>query len=94
LGVLGLLVLLIVLAQSARRALQAAREGQLLLPLLYLQYLLAAQFSGALYGHAAFWATTALLVGLAPAAGRLMRIRPQPPNPHIQFVQPSRSKTA
>lgn len=61
LGIMGLAVLLFVIISACLRALKRLRQGELLLPLLFAQYLLAAQLSGAIYGNAALWATMVLL---------------------------------
>ena len=61
LGILGLAVLLFVIISVCLRALKRLRQGELLLPLLFAQYLIAAQLSGAIYGNAALWATMVLL---------------------------------
>lgn len=62
LGVVGLGVLIAILARSAKIGLRQLRDGQLLLPLLFVQYFVAAQFSGAIWGNSALWAAAALLV--------------------------------
>lgn len=61
LGIVGLAVLLFVIIGACLRALKRLRQGELLLPLLFAQYLLAAQLSGTIYGNAALWATLVLL---------------------------------
>lgn len=61
LGGMGLAVLLFVIISACLRALKRLRKGELLLPLLFGQYLLAAQLSGAIYGNAALWATMVFL---------------------------------
>lgn len=68
LGVVGLGVLAATLWRAAKNAVALVRRGHLLLPLLFTQYFVAAQFSGALWGSAALWACAALLVGLTRPA--------------------------
>jgi len=77
LGVIGLVLLLVLLCRSAQPALQQLRLRRLLLPLLSLQYFIAAQLSGSIYGNSALWACVALLVGSA-VAPRRRRIRATP----------------
>lgn len=62
LGVVGLALLTAVLGMAGLRMLRRLRAGELLVPLLFLQYLLAAQLSGAIYGNAALWVTTVALL--------------------------------
>ena len=61
LGIVGLAVLLLISISACLRALKLLRQGELLLPLLTGQYLLAAQFSGAIYGNTALSATMVML---------------------------------
>lgn len=62
LGVLGLSLLFVLLAKSARAAAHLAAERRLLLPMLFAQYFVGAQLSGAIWGNSALWAVTTLLV--------------------------------
>lgn len=78
LGVIGLLLLFVLLAQSVRAAIRLAVDRNLLLPMLYAQYFVGSQLSGAIWGNAVLWAVTTLLLahlaatlpatGTAPAA--------------------------
>lgn len=79
LGVVGLVVLLLTLARVVKRGIREVSQRRLLVTLLLVQYLVAAQFSGALWGHATLWAA---LVLLAPYTGR--RARPLPEYPVSQ----------
>jgi O-antigen ligase len=63
LGVPGLLLFIAICIRGWVRAIAEMRTGPILIPLLYFQYLLAAQFSGALWGAPAFWMPTILLMG-------------------------------
>ncbi len=63
LGVLGLTLFLTIAIQALRVAAKQLRRGHLLVPLLFAQYLIGAQFSGAIWGASALWACTALLLG-------------------------------
>jgi O-antigen ligase len=65
LGVVGGIVFAIVLISAGRKAILLVNQGELLIPLLFVQYFVGVQFSGAIYGQSPFWATVALLVGLA-----------------------------
>jgi hypothetical protein len=82
LGLLGLALLLAIVFQAVRMAARQLRRGQLLVPLLFAQYIVGAQFSGAIWGASALWACTALLLGSRsfgkstnPAARRVFRSR-------------------
>lgn len=61
LGVVGLAVLLFVIVSACLQALRRLSQGELLYPLLFGQYLIAAQLSGAIYGNSALWATMIML---------------------------------
>ena len=63
LGVVGLSVLAPVLLRACVQAWKRLRKRDLLLPLLFGQYLLGAQLSGSLWGNSSFWATVVFLVG-------------------------------
>lgn len=74
LGVFGLALLMVVFARVAiqvRKRLRF-RPGQLLLPLLFLQYFLGAQLSGAIWGNSGLWVVLTMLVGY-PFARRARR---------------------
>lgn len=83
LGVLGSVILIAVLVKASISAVQLARRGRLLVPLLFAQYLVGAQLSGAIYGNVGLWATVALLISLAhnsvlaPAPKRSQRATPR-----------------
>lgn len=62
LGLLGLVLLLVLLARSVRAGVRLSAERRLLLPMLFVQYFVGAQLSGAIWGNSAFWAVTTLLV--------------------------------
>jgi O-antigen ligase len=63
LGVPGLLLFLVICIRGWLRAIAELRSGLVLIPLLFFQYLVAAQLSGALWGASAFWMSTILLMG-------------------------------
>jgi hypothetical protein len=71
LGVLGLLLLFALLAKSFRAAFRLAADRKLLLPMLFAQYFVGAQLSGAIWGNCAFWAVTTLLVAHLAATARV-----------------------
>jgi hypothetical protein len=82
LGVVGLGILMLVLARACLRAIKQMRHGNILVPLLFVQYLFAAQLSGAIYGNAGLWMITALLVSLASYVSPTpahAQTRPPPP---------------
>lgn len=64
-GVVGLGLALVIAFRAFRSAWRFARRGEILLPMLFIQYFVGAQVSGAIWGSAALWATLALL--LAPS---------------------------
>ncbi len=66
LGVIGLGTLMLALVRAGLRAIKQISHGNFLVPLLFLQYLLAAQLSGAIYGNSGLWTTMVLLVSLVP----------------------------
>lgn len=68
LGVVGLVVLCVVLYKGIATAIPRTRRGAGLVPLLFVQYFVGVQFSGAIWGNAGLWATTALLIGLSAGA--------------------------
>jgi O-Antigen ligase len=90
LGVVGLAVLLPLLYKSGAAAVRSARAGQVIVPLLFVQYFVGAQLSGAIYGNTALWATVALLIGLShrPARARSSRPRVIVPPDTVQAMEP------
>lgn len=62
LGIVGATLFIIISARSAIIAARRLRAGELLLPLLFIQYLIGTQLSGALWGSAAYWVLAVLLV--------------------------------
>jgi O-antigen ligase len=62
LGVVGLLPLIGMMLLCFWNSLRLLRQGQMLLPLLFIQYFVGFQFSGALWGSSAYWACTGLLL--------------------------------
>jgi O-antigen ligase len=73
LGVVGLALLTPLLVRCVRGALGLARRGRLFLPMLFMQYFVGSQLSGAIWGNAAFWASGTLLlvwVATGPVAER------------------------
>lgn len=69
LGIIGISLLFIFLAKSASVAMRLARRSELLIPMLFMQYFIGAQLSGAIFGNAGLWATTAILLSLARRPG-------------------------
>ena len=63
LGVVGLLTMTILIFQAGTQFVRRLRVGETLTPLLLLQYFLAIQFSGSLWGAASFWALMAVTLG-------------------------------
>ena len=93
LGILGLGALMLVLVRAGLRAIKQIRHGNILVPLLFVQYLFAAQLSGAIYGNSGLWVTTVLLVSLAlydAPKHVLAPIRSQPPD-HFNSGRPASS---
>ena len=83
LGFVGIGVLAAVLWRAARNGVALIRHGNVLVPLLFAQYLVAAQFSGSIWGNASLWACAALLVGVlrpTPAYPAKPRRRMRRPN--------------
>lgn len=89
LGVVGLAVMVMLLYVAGGQFVRRLRAGEVLVPLLLLQYFLAIQFSGSLWGSTSFWALMAVVLGLhsspalpRPAHVRRMRLRaPAAPMP-------------
>jgi hypothetical protein len=89
LGVVGLALLTVIIARAGvqiRKRLRI-RRSQLLLPLLFLQYFLGAQLSGAIWGNSGFWVVMSILVGY-PFAYRACREKTP------VFVKPERDSEA
>lgn len=84
LGVLGLLLLFALLAKSFRAAFRLAADRKLLLPMLFAQYFVGAQLSGAIWGNSAFWAVTTLLVAHLAATARVPAMVPLGQAPAIR----------
>jgi hypothetical protein len=70
LGAVGLTLLLVLLLGTFGRCFERMRRHHVLLPLLFLQYFVGFQFSGALWGSSAFWACMALLLSRRRARRR------------------------
>lgn len=62
LGVVGLALMLYILTTAVVATARHMRSGEMMLPLLTVQYLLAVQFSGAIVNSAEFWAAFALIL--------------------------------
>ena len=76
-GFVGLVVLLAILWRATKKAKTLLSHGQLLVPLLFVQYLVSAQFSGALWGYSQLWVALSILVGLelVPCNTRQLEIK-------------------
>lgn len=85
LGMSGLVLLGMTLWRTARGMRFEFRKRRLLLPLLFTQYFVAAQFSGSLYSSAPLWAVVGLLTMKAPIT-RSAKRRPRPTQPIEQHV--------
>lgn len=83
-GVVGLLTALLLVCMALRRSLQVLNQGAMLIVLLLVQYLVAAQFSGALYGSAALW--------LSLLAVMATRYEPRTPRTHQTMPHPSNAQ--
>ena len=75
LGVVGLMVMSVLVYLAGVQFVRRIRDGETLLPLLLLQYLVAIQFSGSLWGANAFWAMMAVTLAgkLRPQASPMRR---------------------
>jgi O-antigen ligase len=62
LGSIGLVVLLIVLVTTAARLRREWRSRELLVPVLFVQYFIAVQLSGSIWGGTAFWVLVCILL--------------------------------
>lgn len=65
LGVVGLISFATLCLRGGWQALKSLRGGAILVPLLFIQYLVGAQLSGALYGASGFWLMATLLAALS-----------------------------
>jgi O-antigen ligase len=63
LGMFGGAAFVCLLLVGIRRAWETLRSGEMLIPLLYVQAVVASQFSGSLYANAQLWITLAMLLG-------------------------------
>jgi hypothetical protein len=80
-GVIGTLALLAILLRSALRATDLLRQGELFIPLVLLQYFIAAQFSGAIWGWSAMWCRWP---ASSPAVrSRVVNLYYGPPDPQL-----------
>lgn len=84
LGVVGLVVMLMLIYLAGVQFVRSLRAGKVLVPLLLLQYFLAIQFSGSLWGSTSFWALMAVVLGLQAARAPQRpacapRMQPRPP---------------
>lgn len=70
LGMVGLATLLILLSRTLRHGWRSLRGANPLIALLFLQYFIAAQFSGSIWGAASLWATVAALSQVGSTARR------------------------
>ncbi len=68
-GTVGLLTAILLVFIVILKSLQALHRGEMLVVLLFAQYLFAAQFSGAIYGNAPLWMTMLALL-IAPQTPR------------------------
>ncbi len=73
LGMAGLATLVPVVLRACAQSWGRLKQQDLLLPLLFIQYLIGAQLSGAIWGNASFWAVVVLLVGYPRAASALRK---------------------
>lgn len=74
-GLVGLLLMGMVIYHSGVQVVRRLRAGETLMPLLWLQYFLAFQFSGSLWGASGFWSMSAVLLGLQRQAAQRRRRR-------------------
>jgi hypothetical protein len=70
LGIVGLAILFTLVLRSLHQVRIRLQQGQVLLPLLFMQYFVGIQFSGSLWGSSPFWACMALLLLRHRAAKR------------------------
>jgi O-antigen ligase len=69
-GVVGTLALLAILMRSFLRSMHLLKQGELFIPLVLLQYFIAAQFSGAIWGWSAMWVPLASIISCGPLTRR------------------------
>jgi O-antigen ligase len=83
LGILGLATLVLVILRACVQSWRLLKQKYLLLPLLFTQYMIGAQLSGAIWGNASLWAVVVLLVGypLTASAGQKNKITHLAPAP-------------
>jgi len=62
LGLVGMLVFLPALFGATRSAIVRMQQGEVLMSMLFFQYFVGAQFSGAIYGNSALWAVMIILL--------------------------------
>jgi O-antigen ligase len=62
LGLVGMLIFLPALFGATRSAIVQMRQGKVLMSMLFFQYFVGAQFSGAIYGNSALWAVMIILL--------------------------------
>ena len=67
LGLVGLIVMVMLIYVAGVQFVRRLRAGEVLVPLLLLQYFVAIQFSGSLWGSTSFWALMAVVLGLHSA---------------------------
>ena len=72
LGLGGLALFVFLCGRGTVQAVRRLRQGEVLLPLIYIQYLVAAQLSASLWGSASFWIAI-VLVAVAPNTGARTR---------------------
>ena len=94
LGVVGLVVMFMLIYLAGVQLVRSLRVGEVLVPLLLLQYFVAFQFSGSLWGSAGFWALMAVVLGLRPVpAARFpasaRQMRPRAPTEPAQASAPT-----
>jgi hypothetical protein len=97
LGVIGLFVMLWILVSGGIAAVRHMQAGELMLPLLSVQVVLAVQFSGAVVNSAEFWTAFALLLAQwrarrharRPQAMAPVAIRPVATMPHPEVGSPT-----
>ena len=81
LGFVGLLIFLFVCAQGGYRAFWRLRTGEVLVPLLLVQYFVAAMFSGSLWGAGPLWAVLMMLAVRAGSHGTPPFFKSSPASP-------------
>lgn len=67
-GLVGFALFLFLSVKGSVQAISRLRRGEVLLPLLFIQYLIASQLSGALWGAASLWIVMSLLAVLPSAS--------------------------